>query len=776
MRRFTFFTPSRRFSPALLLLPVLLGSTSTPPPLAIARAATSSENRPTGRTGPPATWSLAAGDETSRLYAPAAAALRRRDCQAAERALLPLTARPDGAGAAGAARLARLTYGLYAHACEQLGFAEEQLFAAPDPAGPLEDWRLFILADSSAANGHVLLAQAALARLLGDYPTSPLRPRAFVRLATLAWSQGNTRRAQETIARARTEPVHGDEGRQLEALAWEITTRTGDGAGQLEAARRLLADWPAEASRLHVAEGFRQPEGGIDWAELLSADQLKRRSDALLALDLQPNALAALDAVRTDDRDLDWYLRKADALTRGHQGADALTLLGTLDRFATEPRQQAQLEWARGMGAADLATARRGRNNLSTPDRRAFGQIAQEHLAKVVALGADRDLSVRALRTLYAEQAEAELFEPSILTLRKLRKLDPTDTTGASHLWQLGWGEYARRNYSGAVGLWTELADLYPGDSAARRGRYWTARAFEALGERERAEQIYDEMAAADTSDFYCRAARNHLKRQGGSAASAASAARTSALAAAARIVEAWPDDPALRRARLLTDLGLDDLASSEIELSRAQAEPHAVSALEALILSRRGERRKSMLTIRTAFPALGSPYQASLPEEARRLYYPLDYQETIRKWAEANRLPPYVVAGMIRQESGFDVNAVSSAGARGLMQLMPSTAKELAHRFGVPFSHERMSEPAFNLQLGTSYFRQVMSMFDDNLELALAGYNGGPFRIKRLWHEAGSGEVDRFLEGLDIEESKIYVKRILVLSDSYRQLYPAAG
>jgi len=66
--------------------------------------------------------------------------------------------------------------------------------------------------------------------------------------------------------------------------------------------------------------------------------------------------------------------------------------------------------------------------------------------------------------------------------------------------------------------------------------------------------------------------------------------------------------------------------------------------------------------------------------------------------------------------------------------------------------------------------------MFDSNVELALAGYNGGPYRIKRLWKESGSKEIDRFLEGLDLEESKTYVKRILVLSDSYRQLYPQAG
>jgi len=743
------FVRGQRFSPALLLLPFLLGSSSSAPPLALSVLSAGTVARPT-----------TSADEPARVFAQAAAALRRRDCPAAERAVAPLSVGPDGT-------FARLVYGLYAHACEQIGFAEEELFAAPDPGGPLEDWRLFVLSDSSAANGHVLLAQAALARLLGDHPDSPLRPRAFVRLATLAWQQGNVQRALATIARARTEPVHGDEGRAIEALAWEIATRTADPAGQLEAARRLLTEWPAEAARLQVADGFRRPDGGIDWADLLSAEQLKRRSDVLLALDLQPSALSTLDAVRPAERDLDWYLRKADALTRGHQGSDALLLLTPLDPIATAPQQQARLAWERGLAAADLAVVRRGRANRAHAERQSSGQAARQYLERVIALGADRDLSVRALRALFAGQVQSELFEPSLATLRQLRCLDPTDTTGATHLWQLGWREYARRNWSGAIGDWTELAELYPGESAARRGRYWTARAFEALGQGERAQQIYDELANADTSDFYCRNARAHLKRE---------AAKSARAAAAARVVEAWPDDPALRRARLLTDLGLDDLASSEIELSRAKAEPHAVAALEALILSRRGERRKSMLTIRAAFPALGSPYQASLPEEALRLYYPLDYQPTILKWAEANRLPPYVVYGMIRQESGFDVNAVSTAGARGLMQIMPSTAKELARHFGVPFSRDRMSDPAFNLQIGTAYFREVLSMFDDNLDLALAGYNGGPFRIKRLWHQSGGKEVDRFLEGLDIEESKIYVKRILVLSDSYRQLYPAAG
>ena len=99
-----------------------------------------------------------------------------------------------------------------------------------------------------------------------------------------------------------------------------------------------------------------------------------------------------------------------------------------------------------------------------------------------------------------------------------------------------------------------------------------------------------------------------------------------------------------------------------------------------------------------------------------------------------------------------------------------------MAQRLGLSYSPDKLTEPDFNLQVGTTYFRQVMGMFDGNLELALAGYNGGPYRIKRLWNENRGGDLDRFLEGLGIEESKTYVKRILLLSDSYRQLYPGFG
>jgi soluble lytic murein transglycosylase len=131
----------------------------------------------------------------------------------------------------------------------------------------------------------------------------------------------------------------------------------------------------------------------------------------------------------------------------------------------------------------------------------------------------------------------------------------------------------------------------------------------------------------------------------------------------------------------------------------------------------------------------------------------------------------------MIRQESAFDPGALSWAGARGLMQVMPATGREIARRLGLRYTHESWSDPAFSIQLGTTYYKQVRSMFDDNDELSLAGYNAGPYRIKRLWRQAGAdAELDSFLESLGLEETKSYVKRVLLFADSYSRLYADAG
>jgi soluble lytic murein transglycosylase len=180
------------------------------------------------------------------------------------------------------------------------------------------------------------------------------------------------------------------------------------------------------------------------------------------------------------------------------------------------------------------------------------------------------------------------------------------------------------------------------------------------------------------------------------------------------------------------------------------------------------------MSLLRRAYPQLGGPSQGTIPTEILRAYYPLGFADEIRQGARRSGLPPYLVAGIIRQESGFDPRATSDVGARGLMQLMPTTAREVATSLGRRYHPDDLYDPGTSILLGSTYFSRLLKMFDGNVELALAAYNGGPNRIRRLWRErrAGSG-VDEFFETLALDESRNFVKRILVLADSYRRLYP---
>jgi soluble lytic murein transglycosylase len=158
-------------------------------------------------------------------------------------------------------------------------------------------------------------------------------------------------------------------------------------------------------------------------------------------------------------------------------------------------------------------------------------------------------------------------------------------------------------------------------------------------------------------------------------------------------------------------------------------------------------------------------------------MYYPLDYFDLVARHAEREKVSPYVLLAIIRQESAFDARAISRSGARGLMQIMPATGRELALQAGLPYSSERLLDPETSIRLGSRYFRQVLGLFDGNVELALAGYNGGPYRIRSWWNAARASQgVDEFIDGLSLDESRLYVHRILVFADSYQQLYGQQG
>ena len=128
-------------------------------------------------------------------------------------------------------------------------------------------------------------------------------------------------------------------------------------------------------------------------------------------------------------------------------------------------------------------------------------------------------------------------------------------------------------------------------------------------------------------------------------------------------------------------------------------------------------------------------------------------------------------MAAVVREESSFDPQARSRVGARGLMQLMPDTARQLAKGRGLPSGDDMLVDPAANLALGSAYLATLMKEFGEP-RLAVAAYNAGPARVREWWKGRASDDVEVWVELIPFDETRFFVRRVMLSWEEYRRLY----
>lgn len=161
-----------------------------------------------------------------------------------------------------------------------------------------------------------------------------------------------------------------------------------------------------------------------------------------------------------------------------------------------------------------------------------------------------------------------------------------------------------------------------------------------------------------------------------------------------------------------------------------------------------------------------------SSPRLGRR-FYPFHYREEILAAAAAQQIDPLFIAAVIQAESGFQANAVSSEGARGLMQLLPSTAMWIAEKNGESDFHpDKLFEPGYNIAAGSWYLADLLRQFDGSEVVALAAYNGGRGHVQRWLEEEVWDGSEANLGQIPFSETRAFVKRALKNYRSYQDLY----
>ena len=331
--------------------------------------------------------------------------------------------------------------------------------------------------------------------------------------------------------------------------------------------------------------------------------------------------------------------------------------------------------------------------------------------------------------------------------------------------WRLAWLYYRNGDLTSAAATFKTLAKQSSNGPLGTAALYWQARTTEKAGDSDGARPLYQQVFNGAGESYYQTLARRALGRLGETVEEPKLVKASSAPATDSPI----PADLSFHvsRARALSALSLRPLAVAELD------------AVDRDIKA--GTRQRGFL-MREYFRAgaYGRSLQLAnqLPSSRsdRDLYrYPLAFWDMIQQKAQERALDPYLVLGLIRQESLFDVRARSPAAALGLMQLIPQTAARVAKQLGLPPpSQETLVEPEINLTLGTQYLKDLLQRYSNNWQKAIAAYNAGESAVDRWEKEITTDDIEEFVERIPYVETRGYVKLVLRNHQVYKRLYDA--
>jgi soluble lytic murein transglycosylase len=360
----------------------------------------------------------------------------------------------------------------------------------------------------------------------------------------------------------------------------------------------------------------------------------------------------------------------------------------------------------------------------------------------------------------------------------------PASKNAAAAHWRAGWLSYRQGLYADAARLFDEQIRLYPGSKETAAALYWRGRLYETVEHKPaQAAANYRAIMRAYQHFFYAQMARQRLSALGNLQAGAQAGAQPPSRTApppqldgfqppqVPPLIENFPtDSPHLAKAHLLANAGLNDYIAREIA---ADPDSSSWSALaEAEIYASYGENFRAMRSLKRALPFAASAPINAIPLAYWRILFPQPWWGTIKTESAKNHLDPYLVASLIRQESEFNPSAVSRANAYGLMQMLPSVGKAMAHEEGMShFETFQLLDPDTNIRLGTHYLRQTLDRFGGVTEYALAAYNAGGERVVD-WQAAGPYRgIDEFVESIPFTETREYVESILRNVETYRAI-----
>lgn len=178
------------------------------------------------------------------------------------------------------------------------------------------------------------------------------------------------------------------------------------------------------------------------------------------------------------------------------------------------------------------------------------------------------------------------------------------------------------------------------------------------------------------------------------------------------------------------------------------------------------------ILILGTRF-AVNKYNESDISTKIKKNQYPIKYEHFVEKYSSKYGLDKYLVYAVIRTESRFDVYAVSSADAKGLMQLTDETGSECAAKIGLArYTNDMLFDPETNICLGCYYLSRLIKKYGGNIDTSLAAYNGGPGNVDKWLENKEISDGNGGLGSIPFAETKSYVKRVNEAMGMYKSLY----
>jgi soluble lytic murein transglycosylase len=582
---------------------------------------------------------------------------------------------------------------------------------------------------------------------------------------------------------------------RLWTRAADLYRRAGDETKAAALEERILVE-AAESPESHELAAQLQKAGLQSWIPSLD----RRRSRLIRLLDTHDNegARSEADALAAElpknhpllcdfayvagkaSRKMHEYGRAIESLTRAKRECDRV-------RKQESPPPKAQTSttaWAAVRKTAEelelksmlLETEVRAIRGDLKGARKAALAIADDHRDHTFA-----DDALFFLAELYEQQSKED---EAVLLYQRLIDEHPTEDLAPEAMWRIAFIAVKKGDIDRAKAMLALIADGPLGQSVdGARARYWMARSSE--GDSEATCAAYQRAALEPALTFYAWLAMDRVSRVAPSCGAHVKdaiialrdrAARSSTVAEAERGAYSErirASKPFARAQKLAQVTGFKVYSALEIGLLKHEGMSREELVALALAYDAVGDHRQAQLLLRSRAQSALSAFPDGAAFDVWRAAYSRPYEEEIEHAAAEQSIEPWLLYALAREESTFDPAVISWAGAVGLAQLMPKTARSVFSRLrGIGrFDAAKLTDPAVSARLGAYVLKEDLRHFKSSVPLALVAYNGGMgLAAKNL--PPSEQDFDLWVEAIPVKETRRYVKRVIQTYGIYRFLY----